>query len=152
MGKREWDPGENGFSKCGTITTDCDESHRTQMPSKMWHNFCWLWKVTWFKLLPAQLLLTDKSHRTQMASQNVAQLLLTVLNCTKLQWCLNMWHNYCCQWWITHHTYETVNIWIKQSCMKEYVWQQPHNNICRFIYLWLICNSCLIVWNTPVIT
>ena len=32
------------------------------------------------------------------------------------------------------------------------MWQHPHDNICRFIYLRFTCNSHLIVWNTPVIT
>jgi len=49
----------------------------------------------------AQLLLTDKLHRTQMIFQNVALLLLTVMNHTGLKWLLKMWHHYCCKWRIT---------------------------------------------------
>jgi hypothetical protein len=127
--------------KCGTITADCDKLHRTQMASKMWHNYCWLINYTglkwlhrmwhnfcwllwithdWIGFSKCGTITADSGeiHRTQMASQNVAQLLLTVMNHTGLKWLLKMWHNYCWQWRITQdwNGFSKCGIIITDSC------------------------------------
>jgi hypothetical protein len=109
----------NGFSDCGTITADSDELDITQMASqnvalllltvenytglkqllRMWHNYCRLWRITQdskgFSECGTITADCGELHRTQTASQNVAQLLLTVENYTGLKRLLRMWHNYC---------------------------------------------------------
>ena len=68
---------------------------------RMWHNYCWLLWITQVSKCGTITAASGELHRTQTASLNVAQLLLTVMNHTGLKWLLKMWHNYCWQWWIT---------------------------------------------------
>lgn len=144
----------NGLSKCSTIIADCYESHRIEMASqnvaqflaivenytglkwllKMWHNYYWqLWILQkWNGISKCDTITADsvEPHKTAVVSQYVAQSLLTVVNYTSHKW-----------------SSEHLN----RIIMHEGICV-THNNICRFIYLWFICNSCLIDWNTPVIT
>ena len=65
---------------------------------KMWHHYCCKWRITQDSngFSEHSTITADcyESHRTEMASQNMAQLLLTVENYTGLKWLLKMWHNY----------------------------------------------------------